>query len=98
MEWDTGDTAVAEQSGRKIRRNAKEDLEDSLQIDSQNDTTTAGAILSNMVQRPSMSEVKTLLTMNQLAKDESTVETQIVTSIRRFLEHHQTKGTRKKCE
>jgi hypothetical protein len=96
MQWDTGDTAVAEQSGQKIRRIAK-DLEDSLQIDSGNDTAMAGVILSNMLQRQSMSEVKTLLT-NQLSKDESTIEVQIATCIQSFLEHHQSKGPRKKCE
>ena len=95
MEWETGE-AVVDTRSRKIRK-AAADFEDTLKIDARNDTTTAGAILSNLVQRPSMSEVKTFLT-NELTNDNSSIEGQMATCIQSFLKHHASSGPRKKCE
>jgi hypothetical protein len=95
MEWDTGDGLVDTRS-RKIRRIAT-DFEDTLKIDAGNDIATAGAILSNLVRRPSMSEVRTILT-NELTNDESSLEAKMATCIQSFFKHHASKGPRKKCE
>jgi hypothetical protein len=54
-------------------------------------------MLSNLVARQSMFEVKPSLT-NELTNDQSTIEAQMATCIQSFFKHHASKRSRKKCE
>jgi hypothetical protein len=80
-----------EWNGKQEKRKTASDFEDTLKIDARNDVTTAGAFLSSLVRRQSMSAVKTFLT-NGPTNDQSTIEAQVATCIQNFLNITQANG------